>query len=584
MKDTSNSIQGVIKWYWQRLGESAALGPSVVWLYFPLGLLGPVLLETSRLGGSIGSWIVVGLVGQVAIFVCLWCARRIIHRTSASQSRPLANLVAILIAVGLRGISVAWAAKSLTLTENFDLAYRLNAAFFTQAGLLLTVAVIVSSFSFRRQLANNLWSQQEQLRKLNSSMQDRLAEVRRTLAEQVRKTIDPLIEEINRGLDQVGTGEDPMKLRDSICKIIDEQLRPLSHDLESQTGRDSEPPGISSDPQATRIPLPLAPPISLLMRPVATSFIVALLAASPGLLSNGIFGAMLYPVVAFVITTPILYALRVPIGSWRLPLWMGIPLVFVVTGLGVGLTKIYIAERILTFPDTISLVAFIGGGLAGILAAAFALANDGRSLKETELKISIEKLQLQLSILRQHEFVTRRELSYILHGGIQSALHVAAMRLASHEELDVNLLSTIRGDIELATARLELPSSSDELLIEMLSDIAELWDGTCSVKWTLDHRTTRMLVDAPIAASCIVEIMRECVGNAIRHGRATEVWITIQGTDDRFILTSLDNGTAKTDWKPGLGSKMMTEMCVSWSHAVVSTGTKVTAEVATPIV
>jgi glucose-6-phosphate-specific signal transduction histidine kinase len=258
-----------------------------------------------------------------------------------------------------------------------------------------------------------------------------------------------------------------------------------------------------------------------------------------------------------------------------------IAVVFVVSSVGVGLTKILIAERILSFPDTSLLVTFIGGGLAGILAASLTLAIERQLSTERDLQRSIEEFQLKISILRQHEFVTRRELSYILHGSVQSALNVAAMRLASMAKPDELLLSSIRRDIEIATARLDTPTSVDALLTNTLSDIAELWDGTCSVKWTLDYRNIRNLIDFPVAASCIAEITRECTGNAIRHGHATEVRITITEHEDGITFTSLDNGTLETDWKPGIGSRMMNEMCLSWSHSKEPKGTRVTAEIAT---
>jgi hypothetical protein len=145
------------------------------------------------------SWLFVGLVGQAAIFLTLWISRLAIHRKTESKSRPLANLIAILVAIGLRGVSIAWVAQLVNLTDNFDLEYRLSAGLFTQTGLLVAVAVIVSSFSFHRQLATKLWKQQDQLRELNSSMLERLGGTRSSIAAQVHLTIDPLIEEIDRG-------------------------------------------------------------------------------------------------------------------------------------------------------------------------------------------------------------------------------------------------------------------------------------------------------------------------------------------------------------------------------------------------
>ena len=533
------------------------------------------------MGGSFEKWIVVGLVGQVAIFLTLWISRLVIHRKTTSQSRPIANTIAILIAIVLRGAAIAWVAHALALTETVDLEYRLSAGLFTQTGFLVAIAVIVSSFSYHRLLADKLWKQQIQLRELNSSMQERLGGTRSALAAQVHHTIDPLIEEIGRGLDRVAAGEDSESIRALIRRIVDEHLRPLSHSLESKAESEIVLPESSSKPLATWIPLPSKPPMSLLMRPFATSFFVALLAASPGLIVVGIVGAIVYPLVAFVLTAPTLFAIRALIGSWKLPLRWGISFIFFVNAIAVGAIKIFVSERILEFPTTSFLITLIGGGVAGTLAATFALANERRSSTERELRISIAELEMKLSILRQNEVVTRKELSYVLHGSLQSALHVAVMRLDAQSAPDASLLTEIRRDIEMATTRLETPESADVLLTDTLADIAELWDGTCSVKWTLDYRTIRRLVDSPTAASCVAEITRECVGNAIRHGQATEVWLTVTESADRITLTSLDNGTAETDWAPGMGSKMLDEMCLSWSHSVGPKGTQVTAEIAT---
>jgi hypothetical protein len=154
LRESLSGVQGAITWNWQRLGDSAALGPAVAWFYLPLGLLGPVLLEPNRVGGSVGGWLVVGLIGQSAIFASLWISRRLIHRKTASQSRPFANLAAILIAIGLRAVLIAWFAQVLNLTDNLDLAYRLGAGIFTQTGLIV-LSVSVGNFPLNFGVSKN---------------------------------------------------------------------------------------------------------------------------------------------------------------------------------------------------------------------------------------------------------------------------------------------------------------------------------------------------------------------------------------------------------------------------------------------
>jgi hypothetical protein len=230
-------------------------------------------------------------------------------------------------------------------------------------------------------------------------------------------------------------------------------------------------------------------------------------------------------------------------------------------------------------PEHIRLAAVVMGGVVGGMVAFYAVVTARREATEDELRSSVEGLQATLSELRQHEFVTRRELGLILHGTVQSALHAAVMRLAAHPAPDTALLSEIRRDISAATARLDAPQGSDALLVDTLADIAELWDGTCTVRWTLDHQTLRLLVESPAAAASVAEITRECVANAIRHGQATEVWITIARSGDRVVVTSLDNGPASTDWSPGMGTRLLDELTMWWTHETADPGTRVQAVV-----
>jgi signal transduction histidine kinase len=175
---------------------------------------------------------------------------------------------------------------------------------------------------------------------------------------------------------------------------------------------------------------------------------------------------------------------------------------------------------------------------------------------------------------------------------LQSALTAAAMRLASQPDPDVESIAEIRRSISLAVAKIDAPNDSYILLIGTLNDIADLWKGACEVHWTLGYRTVRILVESPSAAVSVAEIARESVGNAVRHGSATNVWITISEPDesltsdlqprDRIMVSVRDDGHGMDpDWKPGLGSQMLDELCLEWNRVSGLSGTYLNAVIAT---
>jgi signal transduction histidine kinase len=62
------------------------------------------------------------------------------------------------------------------------------------------------------------------------------------------------------------------------------------------------------------------------------------------------------------------------------------------------------------------------------------------------------------------------------------------------------------------------------------------------------------------AATHVYRIAQEAVNNAVRHGGASEVWITLSASDGHVVLTVRDNGSgvgAEGPQTPGLGLHLM---------------------------
>jgi signal transduction histidine kinase len=84
----------------------------------------------------------------------------------------------------------------------------------------------------------------------------------------------------------------------------------------------------------------------------------------------------------------------------------------------------------------------------------------------------------------------------------------------------------------------------------------------------------------PAATYAIIEVVREAVGNAIRHGNATTIEIGIHDqASDLVGLVITDNGSGLTDGAaPGVGSHLFDALAYEWSRNTSPAGTTITAE------
>lgn len=567
---------------WRLLGSSAALSPIVTLLYLPFGLIGPLVIDPARLGGRWWDWLLVGLGGQLVLMLAFAIGRWGLHRGGVDRS-PVGTVIVMVAAIIARAWALAGLVPALGLANTFELGYRIGSSLVAQLGVLLIFAVVVSAQAQHGSQQAALEAQREALSDLNRTMRARLDETVSTLRAEVRRTIDPLIRDVDAELEALTRSVDVGPLRESIRSAVDDDLRPLSHRLAVATDVTEVLASVEYRTASGRSPLPRRMPVARLSRPILFGFLMALISTSQSLREFSFPLVLSFPVVSGVLVGLLMAAARGIVGRWAPPLWTGITVVALAGGASVLVGVVVQPLLGLPVPQFINGAAFLVGAMVAVLIALYAAVDQRRAGTEEALRTSIVELMEASSLLRQHAFAARRHLSYVIHGSIQSALHSAALRLATMETPDEAVISTIRQDISEATARLDEPVSPYVMLVDTLQEIADLWSGTCDVRWTMDHRTVRAVAESPVAAMSITEIIRECVTNAVRHGRARSVTVRIQRSGDGRVVLDItdDGGGVAASAVPGLGSHMLDEMCVSWQRTSGECGTRVVAEVAT---
>lgn len=567
-----------LRWAFARLGEPAALSQPVALLYLPFGAVGPVFVDAQRLGGDLADWLAIAAASQVALMAVFALAHRVVFRPGRDASRPLATIVAIWIAVTVRALVLGFLALWLGIADSLELPYRVGSALIVQAGFIAVLAMLVSAFERHRGMAGALEAQRVQLAAVNESLLARIDETEAVVVSQVRRLTDPLIRQIDglaTRMDAVSSS-DSASIRESIRVLVDEELRPLSHRLASaESTVPSE--GWAEAVRPVTVPLPERTAVRQLLNPAWSGILLALIAASQVIREPQGGATLAFPVISGLLMWAALRGVGILTTRWSPRLWLGILVASLSTGVAVFVTIEMQRTLHLPVPTFIGVGALVIGGLLGALMAGYAAVTDQREATEEQLRASIDELTVASSALRQRAFLARRQLSLVIHGSVQSALHAAALRLAAHPEPTPHLIDSIHQDIARALAKLDDPLTATQLVVDTLGELTDLWRDTCHVGWTMSHRTVRSLAESTTSAVSVAEIAREAVSNAVRHGRAAQVTISIVADGGNVVVTIEDDGSGLDPSRvAGLGSRMFDELCVSWNRERVGETTRLT--------
>jgi signal transduction histidine kinase len=85
----------------------------------------------------------------------------------------------------------------------------------------------------------------------------------------------------------------------------------------------------------------------------------------------------------------------------------------------------------------------------------------------------------------------------------------------------------------------------------------------------------------PLASEALIEVSREFINNAIKHGRAKNITLNLRRLDgNRFAVEVVDDGIGVPPGaQPGFGSKLLSELSLDWNQSRIDDRTHSYAEV-----
>jgi two-component sensor histidine kinase len=141
------------------------------------------------------------------------------------------------------------------------------------------------------------------------------------------------------------------------------------------------------------------------------------------------------------------------------------------------------------------------------------------------------------------------------------------MRINPAEKLSPEMVEAVERDIATALAKLD-GSNMIEPFESVMTQIQEVWEGVAEVRLeAIPAELKTVFAQNPTASSCSLEIIREAVSNAVKHGKASIIEVSIRLTGESFLSIEVRNNGKRVpaDKRAGYGSEILDEVAFEWS-------------------
>lgn len=567
----------MIRW-WNRLGRSDAIN----WIGFVgvtfLQSTGAFLISGELARGSEPLFLGLVIFSMTPVGVLLIAGRYLLRLRVPALLKPLITVGIFQLAAITRALFFDQLLLSTNLTEKSQFVFRLIGTEATVFVGLMTVASLVTyarDFSERNiELSTSLLTLNEEYKAVSHRLETRKSALVKTIQDELHLGISRL------------SGKNLELDAEQLKYLLDDVVRPLSYKL----GREFEGQSIQQNSQIpTEVNWREIIQRTLLTNPVHPFWFT--LWASIGTLQfyrSRNVADFFIPVIGsmlFIYVIQLLFA----------RLWRGIPSEWPI-GLRAGIfssfalltsvsanTFVHVLSGLNTLnPPMILGVTLFYAVLAWLIAL---LTTSSNSLKSINAELIAANISVKRKLVAENASARHFELevSRILHGSVQDAIAASLKKVQSlpqGTQLSPKDLSALRSPIENSLRLLLSPGLASQNVNKAVNDLSKLWSGVVDIDVELEEQATSVLEESNISSGVAIEIIREAVSNAIRHGNASKIHIhvsLVQQFKDVMIEVSNNGLPISPDSQPGIGSSLLNELALNWERINVDGEVKLRA-------
>ena len=548
------------------IGDARSLNWRTHVLFAVPALLSAGFFDFDRLGGNPGLWLLLSVIGLGVTIGVIEGLTAITKKRQWQKPRVWAVLLILLVAGFSRGTTLFLFGGFLGIVPESDLAFRLIGGPIFVLSIYLLVDTMVSSFLAHQDQAASLTSRREQLQLARADFEKEMARLTEAQRAQVRELVAPSVWELQKFL-----SAKTKNVQDAIFQIksLNETVvRPLSQQMSApQVGSEGEQ--LTSELSTVNQKERWLPSQISIYKSLNLGFF-ALVALILGFNSQSAALGAVSAILLMVVTLPVVllavWAFKLAVRGLLLPTWLAI-VIAVSYGLVVGFLAGTLTTLLeLSATDQFALQSALFVGINMLFTLGLGVAGVEREKSLEELEAAVEELALLNSRLRQQVWLARKTLAMELHGSIQSTLQSVAARLSKLKDPTDKELNLALEQVREAFGRVDREDYlSGKTLRQLLDELVLLWEGALDVQINIEQDAEKALDVDQAAARCALEVCREAVTNAVKHGSAEQVKISITDGENFVRIKAVNDGTNLTKQLAGQGINLYKEVAHSYS-------------------
>ena len=557
---------GALALTWARLSSTGIWSIGLLWFAAIVTGAATYLMDYLRTENGSLLWLGTYLISLSLSVLLAFAAKKWILPKMSESRVGLANVGLGALVGGIKNVSVALLSLAFNLETKVDFLFRFLGGLTMGLGIITVYAGITGSRVAHSQALQKLNSIRNDLLGSKENLDVLLADELERLIERSRETVLPKIAQISLLLkSKTETSELVLEINETVAT----KLRPLMDEIaiSSSSGLDLPAEAI---PPKYKVQTPRNFVAREVIKPV-TFFFYALPAISfltfyfQGLAGAGVgaISTLLFAATMWLFKV----ALMPKRATSRVASYAMITLASVVA----PVAGLYVIGGALPLDAHQSvLVPFICWLIyiftVTVVSPVILLDSESKKLEKI---IEAENTQLakEIAVFEQKLWVFKKRWLFMLHGTVQSALTAALTRLQTFAESDPYQVSLVQADLERAEKALQSVPANEIDFEKAAAELTDSWAGVCAITIRVDMRASRALVTNQGTAYCVNEILKEAIGNAVRHGGATAALVNITRLEDDFIDIEVQNdGSAPGKRrKKGIGSRMLDDITFRWS-------------------
>ena len=475
--------------------------------------------------------------------------------------QPYLLLISLLLVAAFRGYLLDLLLNRFIVEFEPRVAFRISSSLlnFTMSGLLATLA-----FGKVREHTTSLYKlvrEQNRLSFVEKVTKENLQEFEQT-------QVKPIKEQLLGRLQTIRTQDFDQALL-TIRQTIDEIVQPLSRGLDEQISQWSPP---EFDLKESKIDWRKAARQAAIVKEVDPKIIplIISLIGIPTIVSN--YGIQIGTIILVqsVLTGYFLYLVTKTVFSKIANNAFGFVLSLLIAGFMQAALSLIWSYRI----DSSLGILLIAPGAAIVVGFLVAIVNTAsRQLNEVRLNISQTTADLSWAVsrIRNEQHQRSRNLGRKLHGEIQARFSSAFLMLQNSQnnpETTKSLINEIADNLEKDVLKLDEPNSNVQKLDEVLDNVTQTWQGVSSISFVADETLKKQIERDKLCQTALVDVIPELCFNSIKHGKASEVMVSIEKSSPKTILLKVADNGQKVAGKSnkGLGTKLLNECAISWKR------------------